>query len=231
MKQVPHGMSPYDSNPDVEEILEQVDAYIVDQVEKIISRNPYIARPELLDLEKAELAQKVRINLWHALQEKSIKNLKAYISRIVHNELVNIVRGREPPLPLPMFEDGELREGDILIIPGEGMATPEFEIEQKEIVAACAEKVAAAISTLPPRQKNAMECSLYEQWDDFQQFKDTFKLHGVNVEETQWPAGRAEKHLLKASISAARRSIARCMNVDLALYKQKGASYFSSRMR
>lgn len=226
MKPVPHGMSPYDSDPDIEEILEAIDPYMVDQVEKIVGRNSYIAHPELLDLEKAELAQKVRINLWYALQERPIRNIKAYTRRIVHNEFVNVLRGREPPLPLPMTEDGEMLEDNILVTPGEGMADPALEVEEQEAVANCAEKVAAAISTLPPRQKDAMTALLHERLDNLIQVVDSFKEFDMDIAAARWPAEEGEKRLLKASISAARRSVARSMNIDLKLCKKKGASFF-----
>jgi len=226
MKQVPHGMSPYDSDPDVSELLEHIDPYIVAQVEKIIGRNPYITHRELLDLEKAELAQIVRINLWHALQERPIRNIKAYVRRIVHNEFVNLLRGREPPLPLPTTEDGELWEGNILVTPGEGMADPASEVEEQEAVAQRASEAAAAISMLPPRQKDAMTASLHERLDNLIPVVDSFKQFDIDIKAGRWPEEEDEKRLLSASISAARRSIGRSMDVDLKLYKQKGASYF-----
>ncbi len=220
------GLSPYDSDPSVEEILDQIDPYIVAQVEKIIGRNPYITHRELLDLEKAELAQIVRINLWHALQEKNIRNIKAYVRRIVHNEFVNLLRGREPPLPLPTTEDGELWEGNILVTPGEGMADPASEVEEQEAVAQRASEAAAAISMLPPRQKDAMTASLHERLDNLIPVVDSFKQFDIDIKAGRWPEEEDEKRLLSASISAARRSIGRSMDVDLKLYKQKGASYF-----
>ena len=216
------GLSPYDSDPDVEEILEQVDPHIVAQVEKILGGSPDIA-PRM---ERDELAQRVRINLWYALQGRSINNLKAYVKRMVHNEYVNIVRGREPPLPLPMTEDGGMLEGNILVTPGEGVADPAFEVEEQEAVANCAEKAAAAISTLPPRQKDAMTALLHERLDNLILVVDSFKEFDMDIEAARWPAEEGEKRLLKASISAARRSVARSMNIDLKLYKKKGASFF-----
>jgi DNA-directed RNA polymerase specialized sigma24 family protein len=225
------GLSPYDSDTDVEEILDQIDPYIVAQVEKIIGRNPYINHRELLDLEKAELAQIVRINLWHALQGKNIRNIKAYIRRIVHNEFVNLLRGREPLLPLPLTEDGELWEGNILVTPGEGMADTAFEVEEQEAVAQCTSEAAAAISTLPPRQKDAITALLHERLDNLILVVDSFRQFDIDVEAARWPEEEDEKRLLKASISAARHNVARLLDVDLKLYKQKGTSYFSSRMR
>jgi DNA-directed RNA polymerase specialized sigma24 family protein len=216
------GIGPDDSDPDIEEVLVQVDPYIVAQVEKILAGRPDIA-PRM---ERDELAQRVRINLWYALQERPIRNIKAYVRRIVHNEYVNVLRGREPPLPLPVTEDGEMLEGNILVTPGEGMADPAFEIEEQEAVAKSAEKAAAAISTLPPRQKDAMTALLHERLDNLIQVVDSFKEFDMDIAAARWPAEEGEKRLLKASISAARRSVARSMNIDLKLCKKKGASFF-----
>ncbi len=216
------GVGPDDSDPDIEEILEQVDPYIVAQVEKILAGSPDIA-PRM---ERDELAQRVRINLWRALQERPIRNIKAYVRRMVHNEFVNVLRGREPPLPLPMTEDGEMLEGNILVTPGEGMADPALEVEEQEAVANGAEKAAAAISTLPQRQKDAMTALLYERLDNLILVVDSFKQFDMDIEAARWPAEEDKKHLLKSSISAARRSVARSLDVDQKLFKIKGASFF-----
>jgi len=82
----------------VEEALEQYNSYIIDQIEEMVSHRSKIAHSAELDLEKDELIQKVRINLWDTLQNKSIKSSKAYIRHMFHNEYVNIVHGHETPL-------------------------------------------------------------------------------------------------------------------------------------
>src|SRR5258707_5362453 len=87
-------------------------------------------------------------------------------------------------------------------------------------------KAAAAISTLPPRQKDAMTALLHERLDNLILVVDSFKEFDMDIEAARWPAEEDEKRLRKASISAARRSVARSMNIDLKLYKEKGASFF-----
>jgi len=226
MKPVPYGTSPYDSDPDVSELLEHIDPYIVAQVEKILAGSPDIA-PRL---ERDELAQRTRINLWCALQERPIRNIKAYVRRIVHNEFVNVLRGREPPLPLPTTEDGELLDCTMLGSSGENTLTPESELEQKETVTPLADEAAAAISSLPPRQKDAMTALLHERLDNLILVVDSFRQFDMDIAAARWPENEDEKRLLKSSISAARRSVARSMDLDLKLFKLKGASYFSSRM-
>jgi|SRR5215472_2265862 len=216
------GLSPHDSDPDISELLEAIDPYIVAQVELILAGSPDSASR----IERDEFAQRVRINLWHALQGKNIRNIKGYARSIVHNELVNFLRGREPPLPLPTTEDGELLDGNILVTPCEGMADPASEVEQQEAVAQRASEAAAAISTLPPRQKAAITASLHEHLDNLILVVDSFRQFDINIEAARWPEEEDEKRLLKASLSAARRSVARSMDLDLKLYKQKGATFF-----
>jgi len=216
------GVSLHDSDPDISELLEAIDPYIVAQVELILAGSPDSASR----IERDEFAQRVRINLWHALQGKNIRNIKGYARSIVHNELVNFLRGREPPLPLPTTEDGELLDGNILVTPCEGMADPASEVEQQEAVAQRASEAAAAISTLPPRQKAAITASLHEHLDNLILVVDSFRQFDINIEAARWPEEEDEKRLLKASLSAARRSVARSMDLDLKLYKQKGATFF-----
>jgi len=93
-------------------------------------------------------------------------------------------------------------------------------------VAQRASEAAAAISTLPPRQKAAITASLHEHLDNLILVVDSFRQFDINIEAARWPEEEDEKRLLKASLSAARRSVARSMDLDLKLYKQKGATFF-----
>ena len=93
-----------------------------------------------------------------------------------------------------------------------------------------ADEAAAAISSLPPRQKDAMTALLHERLDNLILVVDSFRQFDMDIAAARWPENEDEKRLLKSSISAARRSVARSMDLDLKLFKLKGASYFSSRM-
>ena len=109
---------------------------------------------------------------------------------------------------------------------GEDTLTPESELEQKETVVYLADEAAAAISSLPPRQKAAMTALLHERLDNLILVVDSFRHFDMDIAATRWPEEEDEKRLLKASLSAARRSVARSMDIDLKLYKQKGAAFF-----
>lgn len=229
------GISPDDSDPSMDEVLERYNfAYILAQVRRVAHLHTKIAHPDVLDLELEDIAQEVHIHLWQKLQIEPIENHEAYIRRMICHAFTDVMRRQKrlgATLPLPTLPDGELFVEDVLNTLSEGIPSIESEVEQKEAAIRCAEKAAVAISKLPPHQKSAIACSLYERLDDPRQFKDIFRSHGINIETARWPDERAEKRLLKASISVARHTIALCMNVDLPLYKQKGASYISCWVR
>ncbi len=145
----------YDDSPDVEEILRQQDGYILALARKKVSRNGI--HPGLLDLEIDELAQNIRIKLWCALQKTQIIDLQAYIRCIAYTESVNLVRKRKFIVPLPEDKDGELFQGDVLVMPSEGMQDPSWEFEQKELMTEYMNKIVDAVVMLPPRQQEATD--------------------------------------------------------------------------
>src|SRR5947199_6526549 len=103
----------------INDILERYDDYILALAHEQYPR--HIASPEVLDLEIQELAQRSRIKLWRALQKRHITHLKPYIRLIVRSESIDMVRSYKPYLPLPIDEDGELYQGNVLVTPSEGM--------------------------------------------------------------------------------------------------------------
>ncbi len=142
----------YDAN-EIDEILRQNDGYILALAREKVPR--HIASPEVLDLEIHELAQRSRIKLWRALQKRHITHLKAYIRRIVHSESMDMVRSYKPDLPLSVDEDGELYQGDVLMVSGEGMQDPLYELEQKEMAA---EYITQAVDVLLFAQRSSRRC-------------------------------------------------------------------------
>lgn len=204
-------VSAYDSDSCVEEILEHFDPYIVTQVRNLAYRSSCLCHPAVLDLEIDEIVQEVRIKFWRVLRVKNIRSPKAYIKRIVYNEFVNYLRRRKLLLPLPMDEDGELYQGNLMITPSVGMSDPAYECEQAEALDDLLAQTADAVSDLPQRQQLAMLCSLKEQVDDLIQFVDVFTVHEIDVEVAQWPDDEIDLVRLKASISAARKKIERHM--------------------
>jgi DNA-directed RNA polymerase specialized sigma24 family protein len=219
------GVYENDSDPNPEEILVQNDHFIVALVEKMARRSSNIARPEVLDLEIDEIAQRVRIKFWHALMEKHIEHPQAYIRTIVRNEFNDIPRKRKPPLPLLADEDGELYMGDGVVgmmSESEGMANPADEFEADENLDGLMNCAASAVSRLPSRQQRSMCCLLNEQIDARIPLIEAFEKHDIDIEAQEWPEDVTDKKLMKASLSAARHRIAEFLGVNLDIYKKRG---------
>jgi RNA polymerase sigma factor (sigma-70 family) len=197
------GVSPYYEDLSQEALLELCNpAYILAQVKRVVRSVP----PEM-DLE--DLAQEVSISLWQKLEKEPIQNSEAYIIRMIHNKCIDAWRHHHIELqPLPVAENGEMIVGDILLTPGEGMADPAEEFEQKSAMIDLTEEVAYAVSKLPPRQQRAMAYSLLRKVDNFIQIANAFKAHQIEV-EVYPPEDKAERHLLQASLPPARLALAR----------------------
>jgi DNA-directed RNA polymerase specialized sigma24 family protein len=191
---------------DVVAILEQSDQYILALARRNVPRQ--VSSPETFDLEADELAQNTRIKFWQALQKKEqIVNTRAYVRCIVRNEAVNMVRAHKPGLPLQVDTDGELCCGNTRISISDGMQDPAYSLEQAEAWTDCVKDVAAAIHTLPPRQRQAMICSLKEQVDDVQLLSGPFRDFEMDIETAQWPEEKDDIQRLKASLSASRKKL------------------------
>ena len=202
------GASPYDGDYDskeIEEILRRYDDYIIAIARKSIACR--FVSPEFLDFEIQELAQLCRIKLWRALQKGEITYIKAYIRRIVHSVSIDMVRNHKHELPLPLDEEGELYQGNLLVALSEGLQDPVYELEQKELAIEYMTLVAGILRSLPPCQRRTMICTLKDQMDDLVTLTQVFKKCGVNIETIGWPSRKKELQSLRASLSIARKKL------------------------
>lgn len=197
-----------DSMLSTEKLLEQYDAFIIALVRERVCQDSALMRAAKRDQDVDDLAQRVRIKFWHALQEKEITYPKAFIRRIVHSEIVDMMRKQKPILALPEDEDGEIYCGEVLASSNEGMADPAEVVEQREMVTCRMREVASAVMKLPERQQHAMICTLRDRVDDLLLLMDAFGQHGYDLGQWQWPRMKREKVLLQASLSYARHNIA-----------------------
>lgn len=195
----------YDSDSDVNELLERFDMYIVALARTKVPRN--IVRPAMLADEIEELAQKVRIKLWQTLRKQRVNNPGAYIRCIVHTEVIDMVRRYRSTLSLPLDEDGELNQGNVIFAPGQAMQDPGYEVEQAEELDDSMQGISEAIIQLPPRQQYAMICSLKEQIDDVLPIMDTLREQLTDIDAINWPVEKNEMQSLRASLSIARKKL------------------------
>jgi hypothetical protein len=163
-----------------------------------------ITRP---DLDVDDIVQNACIKLWRALQDDHIISIKGYIRSIVHSEIVDIARRHKFTLPLPVDEDGELYQGDVIITQGEGMRDPAYEVEQKEFVAGCLADTADEVIRLPSCQQRAMICSLKDRVDDLLLLIETYQAHGIDIETVHWPEEKDERQKYRASLTVARKKL------------------------
>jgi RNA polymerase sigma factor (sigma-70 family) len=199
------GPSAYDSDSDADELLERLNAYIVTLVRTRVPRN--VVRPEMLVDEIEDLIQKVRIKLWLTLRKQRIDNLKSYIRCIVYTEVIDLVRRHQTAQsthPLPVDEDSGGFQGNVI---GEGLQSPELEIEHEEAFEDFMTETVEAVRKLPPRQQYAMICSLKDKLDDVLPFIDALRNHSIDVEAVNWPEEKRELQSLRASLSIARKKL------------------------
>src|SRR5450432_3697268 len=150
----------YPSNSaSVEEVLTQMHSYIINVVTKKMRGNSFRAHPALLDLEIDEVIQSVQIKFWQAWQKKHIRNPKAYLKRIVHNEIIEFARTYKPPIPLPLDDHGELQQGQMILTPNKNLRDP-LEIQFPEAWERITKKniltMVKVILYLPEQQRYAL---------------------------------------------------------------------------
>ena len=206
------GPSPYDNDSGIDEMLEYYE-YILAVTWRQVPSN-------IGPIDSEDVAQEAFMKLWIISQKQPIENPKAYIRRIVHTTVVDMVRKFKPHLyqALPVDEDGEIQEGNLVVIPGAELGDPEAILEEKEAVEELMGELVDVVSELRPRQMHSTICTLKDRVDDLLQFVDALQEKGIES-ELQWPLGTTERQRLQASYSPAKRKVASFIGADLSLYK------------
>ncbi len=161
-----------------------------------------------LDLDADELAQMVRIKLWHVLKDREVVYLKPYIRRIINSEFIDMLRRRKPTQPLPEDIDGEISMGKVIAAASEGIADPAEVIEEQEEAECRMEEIVDAVLELPRRQQHVMICTMQDRVDDPVPLIHALQSRQQDIRAWQWPQKKQDKQLLMASLSYARRNLA-----------------------
>ena len=206
------GPSPYDNDPGIDEILEYHE-YILAVTRRQVPCN-------IGPIDSEDIAQEAFVKLWIISQRQPIENPKAYIRRIVHTTVVDTLRKFKPHLyqALPVDDDEEIQEGNLVIIPSAELRDPEAILEERETVEERMGELVNVVSELRPRQMHSTICTLKDRVDDLLQFVDALQEKGIES-DLQWPLETTERQRLQASYSPAKRKVASSMSVDLSLYK------------
>ncbi|MBO0778235.1 MAG: sigma-70 family RNA polymerase sigma factor [Ktedonobacteraceae bacterium] len=193
-----------------EEMLHRFERYITLNAARLFGKHTALAHPEVRDMERDELIQRVRIKLWRTLEKRQIDAPYTYIKRIVYSEFIDMRRQQRLHLPLPGDENEYLSE-EITRCLADNTSDPATILEHRLDVSARLEEAIQMVLALPPRQRFAMICALKERVDDVLQLVNAFKKQRTNIESLHWPSEEAEKKVLRASLSVARRTLARNM--------------------
>lgn len=154
-----------------------------------------------------ELAQRVRIKLWLALEKRNITNHKAYIRSIVHSEVVDMIRSKKSMLSLPLDEDGELLHYRFLASSSEEFLDPACVVEEAETMSELLARTAVAVHALPPCQQRAILCTLEDQVDDLALLTTVFREKQLEIGGLPWPVEKTESQRLRASLWVSRKKL------------------------
>jgi RNA polymerase sigma factor (sigma-70 family) len=205
------GPSPYDSDPGIDEVEEYYE-YILAVTRRQVPSN-------IGPIDSEDIAQEAFIKLWGVSCKQSIENPKAYIRRIVHTTVVDTLRKCKLQYQaFPVDEDGEIQEGNLVVIPSAELRNPETILEEKETAEERMGGLVSVVSELHPRQRHSAICTLKDRVDDLLQLVDALQEKGIES-GMQWPVEATERQRLQASYSPAKRRVASSMGVDLSLYK------------
>lgn len=221
------GVAPEDCDPLIDELVTRYEPYIRMQVKRKAPIYRLQVHPDALEMELDDIAENILVSFWQKLRTGMIHYPEAYIQRMIDYAFLDILRRQKRqgvPVPLSMMSDDDPSRESILEMCDETAPDPETDIIQQESAGERANQIARAVGHLPPRQKLAMECFLCEHLADIAQFRPTFTAYHVNIENTQWPGTEEEKRRLKASLFAARFTLAHALNIDMSEYKHRGAS-------
>ena len=191
-----------------EAILRRLDGYIISQVHRLGRCYSRDIHPAVLDLELEVCIERVRTKLWQALEKRVIYYPYAYIKLIIQSEFIDMKRRQKPYLSVSIDEGLTHAEVEIAT---RHMADPAETVAQQMDASTCLKEMIQAVLALPPRQQNAMICSLKERVDDLRQLIEAFKVYKMDIQAIQWPAGKAEKQLLHASLVPAKKTLAKSL--------------------
>ncbi len=193
--------------PDAEAFLSEYDTYIHTQARKQMLNARRLIHADVLDMEVDELAQKTRIKLWQAWQKQYITNPKAYISRIAYTEFISMLRQHRPIDQLPLDDDGEVYQGNVMCAFSQESLDPAEQVVQADTGRYYLREAMEEITALPQRQQLAMLCQLKENLDDLHSFMYECRARDIDAEALERPTRGEELQAMRSSTTIARKKL------------------------
>ncbi len=186
----------------------------------ILARTHLVCRG-IAESDLQDIAQEAWIAFAHRCERGDLYNPDAYLLRIILNKYHDYCRQKERQVPTAALssDDGS---GEPLSETGrDSLDDPTNALDEQLVLTEFYKDLAAAIVKLPSRQQQAMICTLTDKVDRLEPLILMLKAHDINESQMRWPENRDEKHMLQASFSAARSTLANFLHIDLAQYKPK----------
>ncbi len=191
--------------PDENAIIQEYDGYIRNLAYHYIPRQ--MIRADILDLEIDELIQTVRVKFWEALSRREIKNYKAYLRRMMHNEAVNYRRKARFHQVLDTDEEGEPYYGDLLLSQNEGTLDPLEILIEKETISEYIQQAVDAVMAFPPLQRKAILCVFKDRVDYLHELREALHTNHIDFKQLDWSGRQAALHSMKVSASLAKKKL------------------------
>lgn len=188
-----------------ERLLAEYDAYIVTIARQKFPR--YTVHPDVLADEIDEFAQRIRVKFWLSLQKRDIVAERAYIRHIAATISVDMIREQKPMVALPVNEEGELYQGNLLFTPRQEEQDPALLLAQEEGYNDCMEWMAQGVLDLPALQQQAMLYSLKKRIDDLLPFIEALEERGADIKGANLPADANQQRSQRSSLSIARKKM------------------------
>lgn len=207
------GPSSCDNDSDANESFEALYTVVVTLVHLIFSDT-------IGPADEDDVVQETSIKVWAYWKTRPIFNPWAFVRRVVYTVIIDMQRRFKPRLfqEWPRDEFGEINELTLFAHDPLQQEDPEWITMQEESYDETLNRVANAIAALHRRQQNAAICTLKARVDEWSRMAAALEARGVRA-DLEWPDDPAEKKLLYASFSAARRNIVQYINEELSRFE------------
>ena len=172
--------------------------------------------------------QDIAADAWYSylrrLERGDIEKPAAYIAKIIRNKFWDYLRKEKRRSPQPTIYLSTFAENPDLELAafwGRDLINPVNEADEQVEKIDFLNNLAVVLRKVPPRQRRVVICTLLEKADDPLPIKQILRRNHIDASEMHWPSNQAEKRLLKASLPAARRTLAILLGIDLSQYKHR----------
>jgi RNA polymerase sigma factor (sigma-70 family) len=176
------------------------------------------------DADLQDIAQEAWFSYSRRSECGNIDNPEAYIAKVIRNKFRDYLRKEKrrsllPTISLSVLE--EYSEVEFASLSDQSLINPANALDDQMEKMDFLNNLAIVLPKVPPRQRRAIICAMLDKVDDPHQLKQALKRNHIDASEMCWPSNHAEKHLLQASLPAARRALANLLNIDLCQFKQR----------